>query len=144
MTTSTKPYLIRALWSWCVDNGYTPHLAVWVDERTQVPRQFVRDNEIVLNIGNTATHGLDIGNDWITFSARFGGVAHAIRVPVGNVVSVFARETGEGMGFEVEVDETPERPALQAVEDRDDDPTPPAGPDAGGTPPARGKLRIVK
>ena len=76
MTTSTKPYLLRALYEWCIDNSQTPHLVVWVNEHTRVPMQYVRDNEIVLNIGPTASHNLNIDNDWISFSARFGGVAH--------------------------------------------------------------------
>lgn len=102
MTTSTKPYLLRALYEWCTDNGQTPHLVVWVNEHTRVPMQYVRDNEIVLNIGPTASHNLNIDNDWISFSARFGGVAHDIWIPVGHVISIFSRESGEGMGFEVE------------------------------------------
>ena len=71
MTTSTKPYLLRALYEWCTDNGQTPHLVVWVNEHTRVPMQYVRDNEIVLNIGPTASHNLNIDNDWISFSARY-------------------------------------------------------------------------
>jgi stringent starvation protein B len=102
MTTSTKPYLLRALYEWCTDNGQTPHLVVWVNEHTRVPMQYVRDNEIVLNIGPSASHNLNIDNDWISFSARFGGVAHDIWIPVGYVISIFSRESGEGMGFEVE------------------------------------------
>ena len=102
MTTSTKPYLLRALYEWCTDNGQTPHLVVWVNEHTRVPMQYVRDNEIVLNIGPSASHNLNIDNDWISFSARFGGVAHDIWIPVGHVISIFSRESGEGMGFEVE------------------------------------------
>lgn len=102
MTTSTKPYLLRALYEWCTDNGQTPHLVVWVNEHTRVPMQYVRDNEIVLNIGPTASHNLNIDNDWISFSARFGGVAHDIWIPVGHVISIFSRESGEGMGFEVD------------------------------------------
>ncbi|WNU97139.1 ClpXP protease specificity-enhancing factor [Neisseria sp. DTU_2020_1000833_1_SI_GRL_NUU_006] len=102
MTTSTKPYLLRALYEWCIDNSQTPHLVVWVNEHTRVPMQYVRDNEIVLNIGPTASHNLNIDSDWISFSARFGGVAHDIWIPVGHVISIFSRESGEGMGFEVE------------------------------------------
>lgn len=102
MKTSTKPYLIRALYEWCVDNEQTPHIAVWVDGQTKVPMQFVKDDEIVLNIGPNACQGLNIANDWLSFSARFGGVAHDVWVPTGNVLTIFARETGEGMGFELE------------------------------------------
>lgn len=102
MTSSTKPYLIRALYEWCLDNNQTPHIVAWVNEHTRVPMQYVRENEIVLNIGQTASHNLNIDNDWINFSARFGGVAHDIWIPVGHIISIFGRESGEGMGFEVE------------------------------------------
>ena len=98
---STKPYLLRALYEWCLDSGHTPHIAVWVNEHTRVPMQFVRDNEIVLNIGPNASHKLVIDNEWVHFSARFGGVSEEVWIPVGHVVSLFARESGEGMGFEV-------------------------------------------
>lgn len=103
MTTSTKPYLLRALYEWCIDNAQTPHIVAWVNEHTRVPMQYVRDNEIVLNIGPTASHNLVIDNDWVSFSARFGGVAHEIWIPVGHVTGIFARETGEGMGFEIDI-----------------------------------------
>lgn len=117
MKTSTKPYLIRALYEWCVDNEQTPHIAVWVDEQTKVPMQFVKDDEIVLNIGPNACQGLSIANDWVSFSARFGGVSHDVWIPTGNILTIFARETGEGMGFELEKSvpedaSEPEKPAV--------------------------------
>lgn len=99
---STKPYLLRALYEWCTDSGHTPHIVAWVNEHTRVPMQYVRDNEIMLNIGSAASQGLLIDNDWVHFSARFSGVAHEIWIPVGHIASIFARESGEGMGFEVE------------------------------------------
>jgi stringent starvation protein B len=99
--TSTKPYLLRAIYEWCTDNGYTPYLAVIVDENTRVPREFVKNGEIVLNISFTATSGLKMENDFINFAARFGGVARDISVPVDNVVAIYARENGQGMAFEV-------------------------------------------
>lgn len=105
MSTSeipTKPYLLRALYEWCVDNGYTPHLAVKVDSRTQVPVEYVKNGEITLNIGTTAVHKLQIGNDLVEFSARFGGVARQISVPVANVYALYGRETGHGMTFDVD------------------------------------------
>lgn len=119
MKTSTKPYLIRALYEWCVDNEQTPHIAVWVDEQTKVPMQFVKDGEIVLNIGPNACQGLNIANDWVSFSARFGGVAHDVWLPTGNVLTIFARETGEGMGFELEqtVPEAASEPEVAAKEE---------------------------
>lgn len=108
MSSSTKPYMIRALHEWCGDNGFTPYVVVWVNERADVPREYVKNNEIVLNIGLSATKNLRIDNEWLSFSARFGGVSRDIWVPIGNVMSIFARETGEGMGFEVELG--PRRP----------------------------------
>ncbi|CAH2792857.1 MAG: ClpXP protease specificity-enhancing factor SspB [uncultured Paraburkholderia sp.] len=99
---STKPYLLRALYEWCTDNGYTPHIAVRVDNHTRVPRQFVRDNEIVLNISFEATSQLQMGNEWVEFSARFSGKSHKIEVPVANILAIYARENGQGMAFPVE------------------------------------------
>lgn len=100
MTTS-KPYFIRALHEWCTDHNLTPYLGVWVDERVSVPMEYVKDNEIVLNISYDATRNLVLGNELIQFSARFGGISHDLWIPVSNVTSIFARETSEGMGFEL-------------------------------------------
>jgi len=97
---STKPYLIRAIHEWCCDNGFTPYIAVIADKRARVPREFVRDGQIVLNIGYEATGHLNIANDGITFQARFGGVARDISVPIGNVAAIYAKENGAGMAFE--------------------------------------------
>jgi len=99
---ATKPYLLRALYEWCVDNGYTPHLAVKVDSKTQVPSEYVKNGEITLNVSPSAVHKLQIGNELIEFSARFAGVARQISVPVGNVYAVYARETGHGMTFDID------------------------------------------
>lgn len=99
---STKPYLLRAIWEWCCDNGFTPHIAVEVDERTRVPREFVRDGQIVLNLGPSATNKLQIGNDYIEFQARFGGVARDLSVPITRVSAIYARENGAGMAFEID------------------------------------------
>jgi stringent starvation protein B len=99
---STKPYLLRALYEWCTDNGYTPHIAVRVDQQTRVPRQFVHNDEIVLNISFEATSQLQMGNEWIEFSARFSGKSHKIEVQVTNVLAIYARENGQGMAFPVE------------------------------------------
>ncbi len=98
---STKPYLLRAIWEWCADNGFTPHIAVKVDWRTRVPREFVRDGQIVLNIGPEATHKLQMGNELIEFQARFGGVSRQLSVPVEQVAVIYARENGAGIPFEV-------------------------------------------
>lgn len=101
---STKPYLIRAIHEWCCDNGFTPYISVVVDERVRVPREFVRDGQIVLNVGYEATGHLQIANDGITFQARFGGVARDIAIPLGNVTAIYAKENGSGMAFEPEPD----------------------------------------
>jgi stringent starvation protein B len=98
---STKPYLIRAIHEWCSDNGFTPYLAVSVDARTIVPREHVKAGEIVLNVSHGATGRLQMGNDLITFQARFGGVARDLSIPVENVSAIYARENGHGMAFEV-------------------------------------------
>ncbi len=98
----TKPYLMRALYEWCLDNGYTPHLAVKVDARTQVPLEYVKNGEITLNVGPTAVHKMQIGNDLVEFSARFGGIARQISVPVANVFAIYGRETGHGMTFDLD------------------------------------------
>jgi len=103
--TSTRPYMLRALFEWCTDNGFTPHIAVRVDRSTQVPMEFVRDGQIVLNISYDATSGLLIGNEYVEFKARFGGKPREIMVPVANVLAIYARETGQGMAFPPEDDE---------------------------------------
>jgi stringent starvation protein B len=97
--SSTRPYLIRALHDWCTDNGFTPYVAVFVDRSVQVPLEYVKNSEIVLNIGFEATSGLRLGNDTIEFKARFGGVARDIVVPIDHVVAIYARENGQGMAF---------------------------------------------
>ena len=97
--TSTRPYLIRALHEWCSDNGFTPYLAVYVGAGVQVPMEYVKDHEIVLNVGFDATSGLKLGNEFVEFKARFGGVSREILVPVDHVVAIYARENGQGMAF---------------------------------------------
>ena len=98
-STSTRPYLVRALYEWCTDNGLTPYVAVAVDETVQVPREYVKNNEIVLNISFDATSSLKLGNDFIEFKARFAGSARVIMVPIGRVIAIYARENGQGMAF---------------------------------------------
>jgi stringent starvation protein B len=97
--TSTRPYLIRALYDWCTDNGFTPYVAVSVDDTVQVPREYVKNNEIVLNISFDATSSLKLGNDFIEFKARFAGSAREIMVPISHVIAIYARENGQGMAF---------------------------------------------
>src|SRR3954469_17886723 len=98
-STSTRPYLIRALYEWCTDNGFTPYVAVLVDETVQVPREYVKNGEIVLNISFDATSSLKLGNDFIEFKARFAGSAREIMVPISHVIAIYARENGKGMPF---------------------------------------------
>ncbi len=170
-TTSTQPYLIRAWVEWCNDNGLTPYLSVRVDKTVLVPREFVKDGEIVLNISYDATSALKLGNDFIEFTARFGGVPRDIMVPVSRVIAIFARETGQGMGFpppedvldddaeiamqalrmtgddDGEVADMPAAsgaPVMQVVTSSDDAPRP--GDDGPGKPPKPGKpsLKLVK
>ena len=97
--TSTRPYLIRALHDWCTDNGYTPYIAVFVDASVRVPHEYVKNSEIVLNVGFEATTALQLGNDVIEFKARFGGSPREIVVPVTHVIAIYARENGQGMAF---------------------------------------------
>jgi stringent starvation protein B len=99
--TSTKPYMIRAIHEWCVDNQLTPHLLVEVSAQTKVPMAYVKDGEIVLNLNFSATKDLHFTNEAVTFSARFSGVSNNLYVPISAVKGIFARENGQGMFFEV-------------------------------------------
>jgi stringent starvation protein B len=151
---STKPYLLRAIYEWCTDNGYTPYLAAAVDARTRVPREFVKNGEIVLNISFSATSGLKLDNDFISFNARFGGIAREISIPVENVVAIYARENGQGMAFEVSAtparddeglasDETsktssPSLTAVPSIHDEVTEGSSPADPGDNNDPPKKG------
>lgn len=130
---STKPYLVRAIYEWCVDNGFAPHLVVLVDGDTCVPAGYVKDGEIVLNINYSAVKELQMENEAITFAARFNGVSHSIYVPMRAVKGIFARENGQGMFFEV--DGLPPPPSQ---------PEPPkaVAPESGGK--KRPSLKLVK
>jgi stringent starvation protein B len=96
-----KPYLIRAWHQWCTDQGFAPHLVIQMSATVRAPREYVRDGQLVLNVSYDATDGLKMDNDWIEFSARFGGVVRDIACPVGQVLAIYARENGQGMGFEI-------------------------------------------
>ncbi len=129
--TPRRPYLVRAMHEWMTDNGQTPHLVVDAAvEGVVVPRQYVRDGKIVLNVGYSATAGLVIRNDAISFSARFGGTAFDVSLPVHAVLGIYARETGQGMIF------SDDEPA----------PEPPGSPTkpTGGDEPRRPQLKVVK
>lgn len=136
-TASTKPYLLRALHEWCADQGFTPYIAVRVDANTVVPRQFVRDGQIVLNIGAEAVHNLHMGNDLITFQARFGGVSQGISIPVENVAAIYARENGQGMAFEVTESVQGGMPATEEAAQAQTEPPP-------DEPPTRPHLTRIK
>jgi len=152
--TSTKPYMIRALHEWCTDNGYTPQIVVRVDAGTIVPRAHVKEGQITLNIGLLATKGLTLGNDTIEFQARFNGVTENIYIPVAAVTALYARETGAGMGFEVEAPHendgaranltTTVLAAEASPADKTNGAAPPSAPAAESVSPLRPKLTIVK
>jgi stringent starvation protein B len=136
--TSTKPYMIRAIYEWCVDNGFTPHVLVAVDAATRVPHGFVKNGEIVLNINYSATKDLLIGNDAITFSARFNGVSSDLYIPMDAVRAVFARENGQGVFFDAETAQRDQPSHVQSAEN---------SVNASEPAPATGKkpsLRLVK
>lgn len=147
--TSHRPYLLRALYEWIADNGMTPHLLVDASRAgVQVPVQSVKDDRVVLNIAERAVSHLEMGNDAISFSARFGGVSHPVSVPISAVLAIYARETGQGMalpddGLPDEDAPDADEPAitLSAV------PSDPEGDDDGPDRPSprrSGHLRIVK
>ncbi|MEY4419477.1 MAG: hypothetical protein RLZZ498_73 [Pseudomonadota bacterium] len=140
--SSTRPYLLRALHEWCTDQGFTPYVAVLVDETVQVPLEYVKNGEIVLNVSYDATAGMTLGNEFIEFKARFGGVPREIIVPVNRVMAIYARENGQGMSFPMVASSatgvasapTVTRPVLSAVETShaatpsDDEPPSPTSP----------------
>ena len=141
--SSTRPYLLRAMHEWCTDSGFTPYVAVFVDETVQVPMEYVKNGEIVLNVGYDATAGMTLGNEFIEFKARFGGVPREIIIPINRVMAIYARENGQGMSFPMNTasdavavpkKSVPLRPALSAVETplaetgSDDEPPTPTSP----------------
>jgi stringent starvation protein B len=135
---STKPYLMRAIYDWCVDSGYTPYLTVAVDALTRVPMEYVKDGQIVLNVGPIAVERFKMGNDLVEFSARFNGVSREISIPVSAVSAVYARENGQGLSFEVAAPDAPAAAAPSAGDGSDE--TPPEPPRPSGKP----SLRRVK
>lgn len=135
---STKPYLMRAIYEWCVDSGYTPFITVTVDAHTRVPMEYVKDGQIVLNIGPISVERFKMGNDLVEFCARFNGSSRDISIPVGAVSAIYARENGQGLSFEVTPADAagPEQPAGTGAPDE----TPPEPPRPSGKP----SLRRVK
>lgn len=141
---STTPYLIRAIWEWCGDNGLTPYVAVKVDGSTRVPLEFVRNGEIVLNISTDATRNLKIGNDLIQFSARFNGVSREVSVPVAAVAGIFAKETGQGMAFHNVTGDTPAVLVAGKANERARNVRPHSGDKPDPPPSRRPRLQVVK
>jgi stringent starvation protein B len=135
-----QPYFLRALYEWCVDSGYTPHISVKVDARCKVPTAYVKEGQIVLNIGPNAARNINIDNEWVAFSARFSGVAQDVHVPVDAVLAIYARETGEGMAFQQSMPSEP----TDSVQEED----PPEQTQVQDSPPQRPKgkpsLKVVK
>jgi stringent starvation protein B len=152
---STRPYLIRALYEWCSENGFSPYIAVHVDASVQVPMEYVKNGEIVLNVSMDATNGLRLGNEFVEFKARFGGVARDIVVPVTHVIAIYARENGQGMAFPAPAPGTAGMPPaadpapaaaaspLRAVPP-EEGAEPPSGGDGPGRPGGRPQLKRVK
>ena len=138
---STKPYLIRAIYEWCSDCGYTPYISVKVDDNTRVPDEYIKNGEIILNISHDAAHHLTLGNEVIQFSARFAGVSREISIPVTTVQGIFAKETARGMIFPPEVES--DAPQDEAAGKEPDEPQP-----SSHRPPARAaknrRLQVVK
>ena len=129
-----RPYLLRAMHQWITDCGNTPHVIVDAGrEGTEVPRAYVKEGKIVLNLSEGATQRLRLGNEHVEFDARFAGIVHHVRFPVSAVMGIYARETGEGMMF-AEQDTGPETPPPSG--------TPPA--EEGSGAPKRPQLRVVK
>ncbi|MEW9571138.1 ClpXP protease specificity-enhancing factor [Rhodanobacter sp. Si-c] len=139
--TSNRPYLLRAIYDWISDNGLTPYLLIdATGEGVRVPPQVIKNGQVVLNIAMRAVANLELGNDWVGFSARFSGVSHVVRIPVGSVLALYAQENGQGMMFPAEEEggDTPPPPAP-------DEPPPGQGGN-GDDKPKRGApfLRVIK
>ena len=149
---STHPYLVRAIHEWCLDSGFTPYIVVRVDGDVLVPPGYARDDQIVLNLDPSATNRLSFSPEGIGFQARFGGAAHDLWVPYGNLLAIYARENGrglaftQGMAFELhpEQGEADAAEDVHAAADEAQDETPPPDdepPRAGGR---GGHLKIIK
>lgn len=151
---STKPYLVRAIYEWCSDQGFTPYLAARVDSSTRVPPGYGKDGQIVLNVGADATNKLTMDNESISFQARFNGSVQHILIPMSNVLAVYARENGQGMAFEADIDdgESFEEDAaddadvtgLELAPEPEASPESPKSGDDRPPPPRGGHLKIVK
>jgi stringent starvation protein B len=136
---STKPYMIRAIYEWCSDSGYTPYIVVKVDRFTKVPMEYVKNGEIVLNLSPDATHKLTLGNDVIQFSARFAGVSREISIPVDTVGGIFAKETAQGLFFDTPPNTIVDAPAKAEKAPTESEASPP---DNDGSSPQNGRRRL--
>ncbi|PJK15280.1 ClpXP protease specificity-enhancing factor [Lysobacteraceae bacterium NML07-0707] len=160
--SSQRPYLLRAMHEWISDNGMTPYLLVNANFKgVHVPPHTIKDGQVVLNIAERAVHMLSLGNEYITFNARFGGVSHEVFVPVAAVLAIYARETGQGMGLPPDLDVSDESEvdigvSSSATDDKsaaatklvsvpsDDDGGDEPPSNSPASPPRRGHLRVIK
>jgi len=144
---STRPYLIRAIYEWCTDSGFTPYIQVHVDQETRVPMEYVKNGEIVLNVSAEATHRLTLGNELIQFAARFNGVSRELSIPVEAVKAIFARENGQGFFFQEQGGSAPVR-STAAPENSpggpDGHPPTPTGSGPGTGPGKKPRLQVIK
>jgi len=142
VTTSRRPYLLRAMHEWISDNGMTPYIVVDANQQNvEVPREYVQDGKIILNVSYTAANTLELGNEWVMFDARFSGNPFNISIPVSAILAIYAKETGQGLIFDEE-DEQPDPPfKLSDVSE-----TSGSTSDSKKTPPKKGppSLRVVK
>jgi stringent starvation protein B len=139
--TSNRPYLLRAIYDWISDNGLTPYVLIDATrEGVQVPAHVVKNGQVILNLAMRAVANLDLGNEWISFQARFSGVGHSIHIPVNAVLALYAQENGQGMMFPEEGGDPPPAPSP------DDEPPAPGGDEGSEKPPRRSgaHLRVVK
>ncbi|MBL8527820.1 MAG: ClpXP protease specificity-enhancing factor [Burkholderiales bacterium] len=144
---STRPYMIRAIYDWCADSGFTPYIVVKVDRFTKVPMEYVKNGEIVLNLSPDATHKLTLGNDVIQFSARFGGVSREISVPVETVGGIFAKETAQGIFFDTPSNTMVDKPTKSEEKVSPETASDSTPPDTDGSSPQNGgrrRLQVVK
>jgi len=116
MANSTKPYLVRSIYDWCVDSGFTPYISVQAFPELDVPKEYIKNNEIVFNISMIAVNELVISNDMVGFTARFNGVARKLEIPIGAINSIFAKEVNQGITFSDEQEES--QKAMNTLQNR--------------------------
>ena len=138
-----RPYLLRAMYEWIVDNGWTPHILIDTSVGdVEIPEGFSDDGQVLLNVSDRAVRGLEFGSDKVDFSARFGGVSHQVSAPVERVLAIYANENGEGMAFDEQA--SPSGEATQHYDPKDDGPTDSGPPDKRGPDKGGPNLRVVK